>query len=246
MKKIFFATIVAALFAACDTENLNPSKQTMSASGIATLRFDYRLGGGDMYTRSDAGWSTFYSEILSGELVEPRFSLYFTPIGGSSQKAINISSTWRSKEKFNIPTGRYRITGSSVVNSKGYIKCYCTLTFDEERDITGAEDHLFLNARYGSYLLYAQQATTQKVTNCGSKGEEPFFALRDDYYYAFADGPLTDHTAGAANVIRLYNPDGSTTDIATNPHPFQVGRYYVLAGRGQTFGFDAQEMEQGN
>lgn len=234
MKKFFFS-IIAVVFivlASCDGagNTINPS-----TSDEAFVSFDFRLGAS---TRAAGdGWDDFYFGILCGDLVEPQFTILFTPVDKAFSSFV-ITGKWDAKEKFPVRLGKYRVTGSSLVSSKGYIKPYCSIKIDDFVEIRSNQERLILTATYGSFLMFVPSDGIEKVENRSFFSTESFYRYKE-YFYSFCDGDLYQQDMSdyinEYNRIRLFTSNGYYTDIPTYPMPFEEGKYYRLSGSIASF-----------
>jgi hypothetical protein len=232
MKKYCYAIIsmVFIALASCDGADINPS-----TSDETYVSFDFHLGAS---TRAAGdGWEDFYFGILHGDLIEPDFTLLFTPVDKASSSFV-ITGEWGPKNKFPVRPGKYRVTGYSLTSSKGYIKPLCSINIDDFVEIRSNQEKLIFTATYGSFLMFAPSNGIKKIENHSILNTEAFFTYKD-YFYAFCNGKLYEQNMSDYindyNYIRLFTSNGCYTDIPTYPMTFEIGKYYRFSGSGASF-----------
>lgn len=219
--------------------------RTDASSEEVKVRFVYKLDtshSGSM-TRSsgDELFDEFYEKISNGELVASDYNLTLTETTTGVKYEFN--GKWSDKNMLSLRTGKYKVEGTSTA-AGSYIQDRCSLSFNEEIDVTSSTATITLNAAYDCSLLIFTDSNISSIyyyetyTNDGSSGRARNFFTFSSYRYAFVNVDLQ----GNARINGQYT-NGATFVIYTKGLKFDKGKYYIYNSISNSF--TVPKMEQG-
>ena len=253
MKKLYstimmLAMMVAALsLTACggDDGGIDNSQPTSTSNEVRAY-FVYTLdtSNGNSMTRAASTnaevFNEFYEKIKTGELVAPSFELTLTEV--NSGAVYSFKGKWNSHDLVTLRTGTYRVVGVSTAEGKN-IQEKCSLTFNEQIEISITSSVITLHAKYDSSLLIFNNSEIQSLQNYNGKALTNFFNFKT-YKYAFVNDVLYEVAQkNDAYILGKYT-DNAEFKIFTGNLNFEKGKYYVY--NSVSNGFDIPPMEEGS
>lgn len=238
---------VVSMLASCSGESEDTPK-----ANLAQVSFTYTLDtstGSAMKApaktaRKASGnssvFSEFYTKIKSGDLVAETYDLTMTNL--STGEEYDFSGKWDTHKVTAIPTGRYKVAGTSTATGDN-IQEKCSIKFSQEVEVVAGSNDITLNADYDCYLLVFTDKNITSVKNYSGQSSQSLFTF-GNYKYAFVNERLYAGGYQTEAYIGGSFSDGTNFTIPTGTLAFEKGKYYVY--NTLTNSFSIPEMEEGN
>lgn len=182
----------------------------------------------------------FYSKMVSGELVAPSYDLTF--VEKTSGVTYHFTGTWAGHDVLTLRAGTYKITGTAKAEGKN-LQDKCSLTFDDEMEISVNSSTITLNAKYDCALVVFSDESIKELKNYSGSNTQSFFTF-SKYKYAFINSTLYDTDKKNDAYISGTHTNGTAFKISTGNLNFEKGKYYVYSDVATQF--NIEEMEEGD
>lgn len=241
------ALAAVVLLASCGSESEDTPKANLAQVSF-TYTLDTSMGSAmkaPARTARKAGTNSsvfgeFYTKIKSGDLVAETYDLTMTNL--STGEEYDFSGKWGSHKVTAIPTGRYKVAGTSTATGDN-IQEKCSIKFSQEVDVVAGSNDITLNADYDCFLLVFTDKNITGVKNYSGQNSRSLFTF-GNYKYAFVNERLYASGYQTEAYIGGSFSDGTNFTIPTGTLAFEKGKYYVY--NTLTNSFSIPEMEEGN
>lgn len=247
MNKKFFMSLLTIMmvafmgvsFVSCgndETEEMTPQPTDESTDVQVCFVYTLDTSNGSSMTRAagDEIFDQFYAKISSGEMVPDDYDLTLTET--TTGVKYYFVGKWSAKNMITLRTGKYKVEGVSKAPGS-YVQEKCSLSFDEEIEVTSSSNTITLKASYDCSLLVFTDTNISRVYYSDNGAKRDLYNF-NSYIYAFVNGNFKDND----NFQGEYT-NGSYFRIFTKGLKFDKGKYYIYNSISNNFSIP--KMEQG-
>ena len=177
--------LVCGLFACSEV----PEEEKEQFDDEVKVRIAFTLDitiGSDMSSRAISNqevFKEFHDKMSDGELLPTSYNLSFTNTDNGTEYI--FSGTWEENNYITLRTGTYNVKGYSTAEGEN-IQEKCSLTFDEEVEVSATNNSILLTAIHDSALIVFNDANVQTLSNFNGISSTSLFEF-NTYKYAFVN-----------------------------------------------------------
>ena len=223
MKKMFFAALAILTLSACQKQQAEEIKVSITYSLDASV-------GADMTKSTDAEvFDLFYAEMKAGSLVAPIYELTFTETTTGAK--YEFKGKWDSDDMITIRTGKYKVEGISKADGY-YLQDKATLKFNQEIEISTSSTSITLDAAYDCFLLAFAKSDIKELKlyyRYYGDSNARFFSEFEGYYYGFVNDKMYADEANRKEQACIVGTRENESEfkIYVGNANLEKGKYYI-------------------
>ena len=246
MKKIsLYLMLLCGLFACSEVPEENKEQFDEEVKVRIAFTLDTTISG-DMSSRASSNqevFKEFHDKMSDGCLLPTSYNLSFTNIENGTEYIFN--GTWEENNYITLRTGTYNVKGYSTAEGEN-IQEKCSLTFDEQIEVSATNNSILLTAIHDSALIVFNDANIQTLSNFNGISSTPLFEF-NTYRYAFVkDEVLYDAAHKDEAYLSGTFKNGTEFVIYTGKLRFQKSKYYVYNSVENVVNIPSMEEGDGN